>query len=131
MKAVQTIFAAMLIFTLISVSTGQSPTQCLAALPNYYTALNSDNEGLIESAIVNVVKLKMYSPDLNYSEIKDKLKELMEAGPSDVIKYKAFIALLYLEHPERFNWISISYDPSKITTIDEMFARIENQVAKK
>ena len=131
MKTKQTIFIATLILTLLSLSTGQTPEQCKAALPNYYKALNSDNQGLIESAIVNVVKLKMYSPGLDYTKIQDKLNELMETGPTDVVKYKAFIAALYIEHPERFNWISASTDPSKVTTIDEMFARIENQIEEK
>ena len=131
MKTIQTIFSAALLLTLLNISLGQTAEQCKCALPNYYKALNSHNQGMIESAIVNVVKLKMYSPGMDYSQIQDKLNELMENGPTDVIKYKAFIAALYIEHPERFNWLSAQSDSSKITTIDEMFVRIENQLDEK
>ena len=131
MKTKRTIFISTLIVTLLNISIGQTPEQCEAALANYYHALNSDNQGLIESAIVGIVKLKMYAPGMDYSQIQDKLNELMENGPTDVIKYKSFIAVLYIEDPERFKWISAAQDPSKITTIDEIFARIESQITDK
>jgi hypothetical protein len=131
MRTLQTIFFASLLLILFNITIGQTPEQCEAALTNYYHALNSDNQGLIESAIVCIVKLKMYAPGMDYSQIPDKLNELMENGPTDVIKYKSFIAVLYIEDPERFKWISAAQDPSKITTIDEIFARIESQITDK
>jgi hypothetical protein len=131
MKTTQTIFIATLILTLFTISIGQTPEQCKAALDNYYNALNSDNQGLLESAIERVVKLKMYSPGMDYAQIQEKLNELMDNGPTDVIKYKSFIAVLYIENPARFTWISATQDSSKITTIDEIFARIENQITDK
>jgi hypothetical protein len=131
MRGINSFFFTLVIFLMINVSLSQSQKTCQAALPNYYKALNSENTGLIESAIVNIVKLKMYSPCMDYSRITDRLEELTESGPSDVIKYKSFIAILYLEHPERFNWISADETQEHITTIDEMFARIETQLAAK
>jgi hypothetical protein len=131
MKSFNSMFFSLIIFLMINVTLGQSQKICEAAIPNYYNALNSDNNGMIESAIVNVVKLKMHSPCMNYSQIIEKLEELTESGPTDVIKYKSFIAVLYLEHPERFNWISNNKTQDGITTIDEMFARIELQIESK
>ena len=131
MRSITSLIFTLIIFSAISISLGQSQKTCEAALPNYYNALNSDNTGMIESAIMNVVKLKMYSPDLDYSQVTSKLEELTENGQTDVIKYKSFIAVLYLEHPERFNWISDKKSPDSITTIDEMFARIETQIETK
>ena len=130
MKALKIIITLIFILSLGQVF-GQSSKTLSAALPNYYKALNSNNSGMVESAIVNLIKLKMYAPDLDYQDTIKKMNELTENGQTDIIKYKAFIGQLYLENPERFNWISDQDMGERFVKIDTMFDRIEEQLSHK
>ena len=115
------------IILLLSINSGiaQSNKVAKAALPNYYKAINSDNHGVIESAIENLVKLKLYAPDLDYSKVAEKLGQLTEDGQTIQIKYKAFVANLYLESPEKFNWLSSEDKDEQAKLFDTMFAQLE------
>ena len=115
------------IILLLSINSGiaQSNKVAKAALPNYYKAINSDNHGVIESAIENLVKLKLYAPDLDYSKVAEKLDQLTEDGQTIQIKYKAFVANLYLESPEKFNWLSSEDKDEQAKLFDTMFAQLE------
>ena len=115
------------IILLLSINSGiaQSYKVAKAAVPNYYKALNSDNHGMIESAIENLVKLKLFAPDLDYSKVAEKLDQLTEDGQTIQIKYKAFVANLYLESPEKFNWISSEDKDKQAKLFDRMFAQLE------
>jgi len=115
------------IILLLSINSGiaQSYRVAKASLPNYYKALNSDNHGMVESAIENLVKLKLFAPDLDYSKVAGKLDQLTEDGQTIQIKYKAFVANLYLESPEKFNWISSEDKDKQAKLFDTMFAQLE------
>lgn len=115
------------IILLVSFNSGfaQSYNVAQRALPNYYKALNSDNHGMVESAIENLVKLKLYAPDLDYKKVAEKLDQLTEDGQTVQIKYKAFVANLYLESPEKFNWISSEDKDKQANMFDTMFAQLE------
>ncbi len=108
----------------------QSAKTLESSLPNYYKALNSGNDGMIESAIENLVKLKIMAPDLDYSKAAEKLEQLTEDGETDQIQYKAFIASLYLQHPERFNWLSSEDTNKKLQMAEDMLAKLEQQIKK-
>ena len=43
---------------------------------NYLVALNHQNSGVVESAIVNSMILKLYYPDKNYNKIIKEMKRL-------------------------------------------------------
>jgi hypothetical protein len=79
-------------------------------LENYRMALKSDNTGLTESAIINIIKMKMVYPQADYSKVVDALKRLMVKSPSQTIRYEAYLALGYLEYPDQFSWIEASGD---------------------
>jgi hypothetical protein len=72
---------------------------------NYLFALHQNNAGLVESALCNIMIMKLYFPERNYEEIITKLNDLVTEGKTKQIRYKAFIACNYLKHPERFSWI--------------------------
>lgn len=72
---------------------------------NYYFALNRENTGIVESAITNIMIMKLYFPEQNYEKFITKLTELSTDGKSKQIRYKSYIACNYLKHPERYNWI--------------------------
>lgn len=93
---------------------------------NYFAALNRDNSGLIESAITNIMIMKLYFPDRNYDKVIEKLTELVTEGSTKLIRYKAFITCNYLKHPERFNWIK----KGKLSEIKDFFNKYSIQLAK-
>ena len=115
------------IILLLSINSGiaQSYEAVKAAVPNYYKALTSDNHGMVESAIENLVKLKLFAPDLDFSKVAEKLDQLTEDGQTIQIKYKAFVANLYLESPEKFNWLSSEDKDKQVKLFDTMFAQLE------
>ncbi len=93
---------------------------------NYYTALNRDNKGIIESAITNIMIMRLYFPERDYEKCILKLTELSTEGTSKQIRYKSFIACNYLKHPERYTWIK--KDSFKNTT--ELFNIFSEKLAK-
>jgi hypothetical protein len=126
-----TIIFFTIIFSTANISVWAQSTKTLkAALPNYYNALNSNNDGVIESAIENLVKLKIHAPDLDFSKVTKRLDQLTEQGNTSEIKYKAFIAYLYLENTERFNWISSENKDRKLKIVEELFVKLEKQIKK-
>lgn len=130
MRSFSVIILNVLFILSINTAWGQSLNRLQASLPNYYNALNSENEGAIISAIENLVKLKIFAPDLDYSEVSEKLNELTEESENNEIKYKAFIAHLFLQNPERFYWISGQDKEKKSELFDAMFAQIKKRVNK-
>ena len=121
------IFITILTLVLANHISAQTPAKYKAALPNYEQALQSDNEAMIESAIENLILLKLSAPELDYTFAADKMKELAESGTKETIQYKAFIGQLYLNHPERFNWLEAENLEANITKFDQIFAKIELQ----
>jgi hypothetical protein len=121
------------IILLVSLNSGiaQSYKVAKRALPNYYKALNSDNHGMVESAIENLVKLKLYAPGLDFSRVAEKLDQLAEDGKTIQIKYKAFVANLYIENPEKFNWLSSEDKDVQARLFDTMFAQLETRANKR
>jgi hypothetical protein len=97
---------------------------------NYLAALQRDNIGAKESAITNIMIMKLYFPQRNYTEVISKLTELCTEGSTKQIRYKAYIACNYLKHPERYNWIKKdSFDVTKefFNTFSEKLAnQLEN-----
>ena len=65
----------------------------------YLTNLNSTIPGVVESTIENVMVLKLYNPEKDYSQIIQKLDELNLGNGSKTIRVKAFIAANYLKNP--------------------------------
>jgi len=130
MKALKIIITLIFIMS-FGQAFGQTSKTLNAALPNYYKALNSNNTGMVESAIENLIILKMVAPELDFQDAINKMNELTENGRTDVIKYKAFIGHLYLENPERFKWISDKDMGAGFVKLDTMFDRIEEQLSQK
>jgi hypothetical protein len=91
---------------------------------NYLMALKQTNEGVVESAIIKVMKLKYYYPEMDYSEITTQLEKLETDGKSESIRFMAYIVGNYIKHPERFAWIKKGVDKNT----DQFFALINERV---
>ncbi|MCB9058852.1 MAG: hypothetical protein H6627_09815 [Calditrichae bacterium] len=104
MKKMLTIAAIVLITGTFALAQ-DAPKSLDNATQNYMMGLNHHNNGVIESAITNVMLLKLYHPEKDFSDIAEKLDALTIENPDKMIRLKAFIAANYIKHPERFNWI--------------------------
>jgi len=93
---------------------------------SYLNALNSNNEGMMESAMTNIMIMKLYFPERDYDKFISKLSELTTEGESKQVRFKAFIACNYLKHPERYNWIE--KDTFQVTT--DFFKLFSEKLAK-
>ena len=66
---------------------------------NYAASLGHHNEGVVESAIFQVLKLKQAYPDMAMPRIREQLRKLALHGANQTIRYKAFIALSWMDQP--------------------------------
>lgn len=78
------------------------------ALEVFQSSLDNDIPGIVEGSIYNVILLKNYYPNADYSNVIDKLNKISEEYPVPSIRYKAHLASMYLTmssgieiHPKR------------------------------
>ena len=107
---------------LIQANQDINPTKIEMGIENYKKALESDNLGMIESAILNVMKLKFNYPDYDYSSLIKPLESLENNDGSKSIRFMSYIVKNYLEYPDRYTWInkaSFELDKDFYTVIAE------------
>jgi hypothetical protein len=52
------------------------------------------------------MKLKLAYPDLEYKYLANSLDSIAQHSDNEVLCEKAYIACMFLKHPERFSWIT-------------------------
>jgi len=92
----------------------------------YLVGLNHSNEGVVESAIINVMKLKFYYPDADYSKIIGKLNQLTAEGSTKRMRIRSYVVNSYLEHPERFNWFHPSTEDETKVLVTLMTEKLDS-----
>jgi len=100
------------------------------AIKNYKNALEGDNLGMIESATINVMKLKYHYPDYDYSSLIEPLESLETNDKSKSIRFISYIVKNYLINPDRYAWMEkaqIEFDRDFYVLITE---KITEQVEK-
>ena len=65
----------------------------------YSQSLHFHNQGVVESAIVQLIVLKLRFPEQEMAHIREDLRYLILKGPTSQIRYKAFVALFVIENP--------------------------------
>ncbi|HMK38917.1 MAG TPA: hypothetical protein VK569_06220 [Bacteroidota bacterium] len=70
---------------------------------NYMAGLVSANDGVVESAIANSVRMKWALPSAQLEELKGTLGSLTTGGRTAAIRYKAYLAGLVYDSPSIFN----------------------------
>lgn len=127
MRKLTVTFALVLLAFGFSIAQTQQK-ESIKAERNYLHALNHENSGVVESAIVKVMILKLHYPEKDYKQLIDKLDELSLEGSPMMIRVKASIARNYLKYPERFMWIA-NGDYEQTKDFFELYTeRIEQQV---
>ncbi len=68
----------------------------------YGDCLQSSNEGVVESALAHVAMMKLALPARGFSELESKVARLVKNAATPELRYKAYLALVALQHPEIF-----------------------------
>ena len=67
---------------------------------NYELCLKHENDGVVESSLVNVIKFKYRRPDADYDCIMKQLKQLSQNHENKRISQKAELVLQILQNSE-------------------------------
>ncbi len=85
---------------------------------NYLRGLQRDNLGVVESAMLNLMKLKAVYPEGNYKNVSIELDRLQAEGKTKSIRFMAYITYNYLKNPDRFTWLN----QNDLTAMDSTLA---------
>lgn len=66
-------------------------------LANYQRALQHPNEGVVESAMINLLKMKYHYPDLDYGKVITLIHNLESDGRNQSIRFLAYFTGRCLE----------------------------------
>jgi len=88
-----------------SASIQKNRNQLEKGIANYLQALRQVNEGLVESAMINLIRMKFNYPDLDYSQSVKSLQSLAETGRTQSLRFLAFFTWHYLEDPVAISWL--------------------------
>ena len=96
------------------------------ACKNYLAGITSTNEGVVESAIAHVVRMKMYLPDRNFCDLQAAINRQAVAGATPSIRYKAYLAGLVLDNPAWF----AAESAREYQNPTELFKALSNRLEK-
>lgn len=95
---------------------------------NYLMGLQRENNGVVQSAIINIMTMYTAYPDQDYDEIIQKLEDLENCSPYHSTRVLAFFARNYLTDPDKFDW-TIDQDPHDIgRVLDTMMSQLTSRV---
>ena len=86
------------------------------ATRNLISALHSDNNGVIESAMRMTAQIKMRYPATDVTELVSIMSKVSTKHPSGAMRYKAYIAVSVCENPEWY-----AKDTKVVTADNEKF----------
>ncbi len=112
------LFFLMLMLAIVPTQLISQPIDLKAARQNYLMGLRSDNTGVVESSIYNVLQLVKAEPSQPIAEIRQQLTKLSTSAKSDRVRYKAGVALMLLAQPSIL--MNLKYDRESVA--DDYFA---------
>jgi len=102
----------------------QSEEQFEQAKKCYLNALDSENQGVRDSAILQVVKVKVKYPDENYQTIIRKLQKLSKRDDVFYIRTHAYLACEFFKHPELAQMINPADYQVPAFFFDQLYQKI-------
>jgi hypothetical protein len=99
-------FLTTLILIILTAGIGiaQPPSKSLQnAEKNYLTGLRHSNRGVVESAIIQTMKLKQFHPQKDFTELIKALDSLSIKSSKKPIRIKTFFASNYLKQSQQDN----------------------------
>lgn len=94
---------------------------------NYMMGLRSSNQGLTESAMMQVAKIKMIAPTARFEDVKNVIDSLSVYGDTPSVRYKAYLASNVCENPTWFAKKAYSWYQDN----DEFFAAVATQLQER
>ncbi|MEW6510315.1 MAG: hypothetical protein AB1428_05085 [Bacteroidota bacterium] len=89
----------------------------------YSASLNSENNGVVESAIAHCLWAKLVLPEAQFDQIREGLGSLAVFGRTPSIRYKAYLAGLVFDDPTVFlTGVARRYENS-----DQLFAALSQR----
>lgn len=77
----------------------------------YLECLKSTNEGVIESGLAHVARMKLYYPERDFQALEKQVAVLTTEGPTAGLRYRAYLVGTLFTNPSQFAAISGSdYD---------------------
>ncbi|MBL0177465.1 MAG: hypothetical protein IPP94_19865 [Ignavibacteria bacterium] len=113
--------------TLIQTYAEYHPVLLKTALDNYAVCLRSDNHGVVESAIAQLVRLKLDVPNLSAPDCVREMRRLSTEGRTQMIRLKARFALMLCDDPALFDLAQLHRSDEP----DAVFAEIASQLRSK
>jgi hypothetical protein len=80
------------------------------AKKSYLEALNSPNDGVVQSAIGIVLQWRLINPQEDLSKIERKISDLALNGSCPEVRFKASLASLVMDNPAVVNFDAASCD---------------------
>ncbi len=94
---------------------------------NYMMGLRSSNQGLVESAMMQVAKIKMIAPTARFEDVKNVIDSLSVYGDTPSVRYKAYLAANVCDNPTWF--AKEGYNPEE--DVDEFFGLVAVQLQER
>ncbi len=93
---------------------------------NFAASMDTEYDGLTESALAIITKVKLDAPANEYPAVKTKIGELATEGATAVIRYKAFLAEAVFANPEVFRDEALG----SYATEDALFNALAGKMSK-
>jgi hypothetical protein len=100
-----------------------SESQIDKAKRAYFEALNSPNDGVVQSAIGIVLQWRLINPQEDLSKLEQKISDLALDGSSPAIRFKASLASLVMDNPA-----VVDFDAASCEDCGELFDAITGSV---
>jgi len=90
----------------------------------FLECLSSTNEGVLESALAHIGRMKLYRPEYRNNALEAKVQLLAMEGPSTRIRYRAYLVSNVLKSPSSFSSIAQMEFPGA----DELYTAIAGRL---
>ncbi len=90
----------------------------------YLECLKSSNEGVIESGLAHVARMKLYYPERPFAELEKQIVVLSAEGPTAGLRYRAYLVRCLFSTPSVFTVIA----HEEYAGPEELFAAISSRL---
>lgn len=91
---------------------------------SYVAALQSENDGVVESALAHVTRMKLCLPARDFPALEAVIADLVKSGRTPAIRYRAYLAALVFDGPELFK----EEQATEFRTPEELYAAISHRL---
>ena len=93
---------------------------------SYLACLQSNNEGVVESALAQVAMMKLVLPTCESKALQEKVGQMSRKAANPEMRYKAFLTANVLEQPQVFSGI----ESGRYNSADELFDVVATRLSR-